>query len=214
MSEQVEGQVWPASPEQDQPSPFQILTGEPLPEQQVSIHKCAACDNRHDVVELHEYGRIQPPFTHWYECPTLGDPVPVTIGMMGDGTGMELSGPTMQSLARAAKSGRWMAVVFYVEDTDQGRMVKMETHTQRFPRSDFFEDGDHKGCLGLLREWCERDAGVQAPQAMQPAKRPVPLRSLNGNAAPEAEKQRIPLNSLMNRVSESMKPADGTNGQE
>lgn len=183
------GQVFPPSPEQDEPAadPTGILTGDPIPAQRVNVHKCGACDNRHDDIEIKEFARQLPPFTHFYICPNVGDPVPLTLAMMSDGNGMELHGPTMQSLACARMAGRWIAVVGYIED---GKLL-IDKHADRFPMADYFEQGpDSPGFIKQLLQMLESEAGIHQPAEMRPAPPRTPLRTLNGNgSAPPLQEQ-------------------------
>lgn len=178
MSQEDNGQVWPPSSGTVQAGP---LTGEPakLEGQQLDVHKCAACDGRHDAIQVQSFNRPVQPYTHWYQCPTLGDPVPISIAMLTAGDAIELDGPVCQALAEAQIAGRWLVAVFHI-DVD-GRLI-LRRSSQKFPTGDLLQSAEHKGCIGLLKENFEQEVGTQQPQEMRTAATPRPLRSLMGAA--------------------------------
>ena len=187
MSEAETAQVWPKAEEPaTQEQLAQVLTGEiaKLEGQNLTVQKCAACDGKHEAIQMREYARRPVPFTHYYLCPTLGDPVPVALAMMTNGGAMELSGTICQALAAAQVSGRFMVATFWLDDD---RRLRMHLHEQKFPTGDYFEDVENgrKGVLGLLREQFEKTTGTLQQQAMRRAATPKPIRELFGNAAPQ-----------------------------
>lgn len=172
-----EAQVYPPSEKID------ILSGKAasVAGQTFNVTRCAACDNRHDNMEMNDYARAPKPFTHWYKCPNTGDPVPVSLVMLKTGEGMELNGPVCQSLAAAQACGRFLVAIFW---HNENGMLTMAFNEEKFPTGDYFETKEHKGVLGMLREQFERNVGTPEQREMQAAALPKPLRDLVGNSQP------------------------------
>ena len=184
MSQQDDGQVWPQAAEPAPASP-NVLTGEiaSFGATGLTVHKCAACDGKHEGIVMNEYTRPPAPFTHWYNCPTIGDPVPVALAMMHNGAGLELNGPVCQALAAAQVAGMFLAMVCYHDD---GKL-RMHVTRNKFPTGDYFETGDAKGVLGTLKEMLEQEVGTLDQQAMRRAQTPKPIRELFGiDVTPQA----------------------------
>lgn len=189
QDQDVNGQVWPPGTEPISSVPLtEILTGDPadVSIQNLTVHKCAACDGKHEAIQMREFTRPPHPFTHFYLCPTLGDPVPVALAMMHAGTAMELRGPVCQGLAAAQVCGRFMAVIFWHDDENK---LRMYFHEEKFPMGDYFETADQKGVMGMLKQQLEANAGTLQQQAMRRAQTPKPLRDLLGSAAPSNKEQ-------------------------
>jgi hypothetical protein len=169
-----DAQVYPTENQED------VLTGEiaKFGDQKLNIVQCGACDNRHDGIAVNEYGRAPKPFTHWYQCPNTGDPVPIALAMMQAGGAMELRGPVCQALAKAQVAGRFLSAIFW-HDTD-GKLW-MSYFEEKFPTGDYFETKNQKGVLGMLKEQLEKNVGAISQQEMQQAHIPKPLRDLLGN---------------------------------
>lgn len=199
MSQDDTGQVWPKRSEPEpqlQPeSQPAVLTGEPaqLDEgQRLDVEKCAACDNRHQGIAVFSFNRPVPPFTHWYACPALGDPVPIALAMLKAGGGIELHGPIINHLAAAQTAGRFLAAIFWHED---GKL-RMGLTTHKFPHADYFEADDQKGVLGMLREKLEEYAGAPQTRDMRRAPPLMPLRTLLGTAEPsDGQEMQLPKGS-------------------
>ena len=186
--EKPESQVWPPPQNKiDSNAEGGPLTGEPVDVRgsKLNIRKCPACDAAHQNLVVNEYNKPQGVFTHWFHCPTIQDPVSVSLLMLRSGDAIELSGPVCQSLANAQVAGRYLAVVFYVDE--EGKL-HMERTTSNFPVADFYETKDRPGCIGMLRKSFEDEVGKQAPQTMSRA-RPKPLRTLVGDAVNAAEEE-------------------------
>jgi hypothetical protein len=182
MSETATGQVWPQPVETPSSEAPQPLTGEKAPiasidRQNLNVHQCAACDGQHENIEVHDYNRPQPPFTHWYMCPTLGDPVPIALAMLKEGQALELNGPICQALAEAQIAGRFMVAVFMIKD---GQLLLRRT-THKFPTAEYFESKESPGCLGTFKKNLEQETGAQQPAVMKEAASIKPLRELLGN---------------------------------
>lgn len=212
MSQQEDGRVWPSQPPAEPAYESEkVLTGEraSFGTEGLTVHKCAACDGKHEGIVMSEYTRPPAPFTHWYDCPTLGDPVPVALAMMTNGGGMELNGPVCHALAAAQVAGRFMVMVCYHED---GKL-RMRVTTNKFPTGDYFETADAKGVLGTLKEMLEREVGTLQQQQMRQAVLPQPIRELFGNSQP-SNKQEFKLPPQVAAVMAQAQHAAGANGSE
>jgi hypothetical protein len=184
MSETATGQVWPQPVETPSSEAPQPLTGEKAPiasidRQNITVHQCAACDGRHENIEVHDFNRPRPPFTHWYTCPALGDPVPLCLAMLKSGEAIELNGPVCQALAEAQIAGRFLVAVFFVQDG----VLMLRRTTYKFPAVEYFETKDSAGVMGTLRKNLEQEVGTQQPAVMREAALPKPLRELLGNGS-------------------------------
>lgn len=171
-------------------SEHQVLTGECAKGgHTVSVHECQACDSHHDGVEIRQLQRQLGMFTHFYTCPTLGDPVYCCLAMLKGGSAIELNGPICNALAEAQLCGRFVVAVGYY-DAQGGLRVFKSSH--KFPVVDYFETPEHKNFMGNLREIFEREVGQPVPQPMREAPLPKPLVNLLGKGrVPAVEKFRI-----------------------
>jgi|GEM_PF-6068955 hypothetical protein len=191
-----EGQVWPPAPETTHEEVADdVLTGEPavLDPIGITVHKCAACDGKHENIVMTEYTRQPHPFTHWYACPTLHDPVPVALAMMRNGMAMELNGPACQALAAAQVAGRFLVAIFHHGVGPDGKL-HMYVKQHKFPTGEYFEHDDEKGnkfkgVIGMLKEALEQEAGTVQQQAMRHAAIPKPLREIFGAAGPSNKQE-------------------------
>lgn len=159
----------------EQPTP----TGKPLEvgEQRLSVQHCEACDGRHEGLQVFSYVRPRTVHTHWYKCPTVGDPVPISLIGLSDGRGILIDSDVCRALVNAQLAGRW-CVAFFIVTADGQLTAQHKTH--RFPHGDFFgAGGESKGCIKMLTELFEREVGPQQPAEMKTVE-PAPLHSLPG----------------------------------
>lgn len=156
----------------------------------VRIQECSACGASHESVALTEYQKKVGPFTHWYVCPTLGDPCQVALLSLSGENGIELSGPICQALIEAQLAGRYMVAVWFI---DQEGKLRLKRKDNRFPHTDMLPHGEHPGALGMLKEQLEAECGQQQPQVMRTAETPKPLRNLLGAGQPNGNQQRIKI---------------------
>lgn len=170
------GQVYP---------PSEPLTGQPAPlsGQSVNIRQCPCCDGSHDGLDVREFAKSQGPFTHWFLCPTLGEPVSISLLMLSSGEGLELNGAVCQSIAKAQLSGRYLIAVFVI--SAEGKLELHRT-SQKFPTGDFEE------CVNMLRKNLSSETGPAQPLQMQRG-RPMPLRTLMGALDPGGKAQQFQL---------------------
>lgn len=165
----------------------------------IRVTNCGACDGTHDDLKVNEYARPLGPFTHWFMCPTLHDPVNLTLAMLKTGDGLELDGPVCRKLAEAQIAGRWMVIICYVDSSGGADALKYQRNGHKFPSGDVYPSKQSKGLVGLLMEDLEREFGPAQPVEMKQVV-PHPLRSLLGKAENAVQ------NSLGDRVTEAMHP--------
>jgi len=169
----------------------------------ITIKNCGACDGTHEGVKVNEFTRPSGPFTHWFTCPNLQDPVNITLGLLSNGEGLQLDGPILQTLARAQLCGMYMVIVCEI-DPSQDHKMTLTRHTHKFPSGDVYQTKSNLGFMGLLKENLEQEFGPAQPVEMKEV-RPQPLRDLMGNLIDRAkEAQEVPAASLGDRVSEAM----------
>lgn len=167
----------------------------------VRIQECAACGASHADVALTEYNKKIGPFTHWYACPTLGDPCQLALLSLNGEDGIELSGPICAALTEAQFAGRYMVAIWFLDAEGKLRMHRI---CHRFPTIDMLGDGTNPGVLGMLKSDLERECGgAQQPAVMRPATAPKPLRDLLGAGKHDnAERIKIPAEAFTKQPSE------------
>lgn len=78
----------------------------------ISILECFSCGAKHDDLPINELNCGQPPYTHWYTCPTSGDPAHFTIGHI-DGKRMPMNHDVMHFLNVAHGYGKYIVAIGY-----------------------------------------------------------------------------------------------------
>jgi hypothetical protein len=114
---------------------------------QVRIPKCSACGQEHASVEVFTLTTPQLPFTHWYSCPTNGDPVPLALMTAQDQTTQAIHSQILQAVTRCLIAKRWLIAFFRVE----GGKVWCDP-----PQYDGWPDGDFGAAVKLLAETVEK----------------------------------------------------------
>lgn len=122
----------------------------------INIQHCPACDGPHENLELNQFNHDNPPWTHWFSCPTLKDPVPLTLLAIGR-DGMEIRNDVVLSVARGAQANNYMAAIFRVE----GGKLLLERHTQHF------DPGNFSKAVELLKQNLEDEVGPPREQPEQ-----------------------------------------------
>jgi len=137
----------------------------------LDVRHCPACDGMHHRLPVNPFRRETPPWTHWYACPTTGDPVPLTLVMMSPDRGIEINNVLIRSLVTAQATNAYMVAVFRVQDGQ----IKLDRTTQNFPTGDF------QNCVTLLRQDLDREIGPpQQTIPMAAAVNPTPAINLFG----------------------------------
>ncbi len=93
----------------------------------MKIDTCPSCGREHLEVSMFAYQRPGV-FTHWYECPETGDPIPVSVSVSGRLIDQEIS----DALALAAGDDRWLCIVYRVH----GNQLIAFWKTHQFPNGD------------------------------------------------------------------------------
>jgi len=135
----------------------------------LDCHFCYACDAMHNALPLHAYKRSVPPWSHWYTCPTLGEPVSLTIVTDGKGN-VEIANSVLRSLADATRCGRYMVAIWYLD----GGKIMMTRTTCEYPQGEF------AASVRLLDSDLAKEAGPALPTIMQPAGERRPTINLFG----------------------------------
>jgi len=137
----------------------------------IRIAKCPSCDGKHDKVECREFSVRRAAWTHWYTCPSTGDPVSVLVEVEG-GRLYEIDPTIIESLMQARKAGKFVVAVFRQEQAGENLWT---THCVQHPHD--FPTDHFAACVNLLREAFDKVAGPP-PKAEEPMKRGAPKPTL------------------------------------
>lgn len=88
-------------------------------ETHINVGRCPACSKSHERVLLAELKSGHGPFTHWYQCPELGDPVQTTIVVFDEGQHSEVNKEIVASAVNAQKAGRYLWAIFHLDEKDK-----------------------------------------------------------------------------------------------
>lgn len=185
---QEPSQVWPKYDDPNpEKQPHEVARDQPVEKLDarglgIRVTKCGACDGCHDELQVNEYARPLGPFTHWYMCPTLHDPVNLSLGMMKLGDGLAFDGPIIQTLAKAQIEGRFMVVICYVHaepDSEGKTVLSLSRHGCKFPTDKVYQTKGSEGLVGLLMRNLKEEFGEPQPVEMKKVE-PHPLKSLLG----------------------------------
>lgn len=137
----------------------------------LDVRHCPVCDGMHNGLPVTAFAKQTPPWTHWFTCPTTGDPVPLTLVMMSPDRGIEINNVLIRALVHAQSTNAYMVAIFRVEDGQ----IKLDRTTHNFPTGDFVN------CVTLLRQDLDREMGPpQQTIPLQPAVNPNPVINLFG----------------------------------
>lgn len=148
--------------------------------QKLNIQNCFACDGSHQGVEIHTFATAaNQPWTHWYQCPTCGDPVPLML-VQRKAKLVEVDNAIIHQLVEAQESGRYMVAIFR-----PGGQLQLARTTQNFPIDQFSD------AVGELQRNLDREVG---PPEQKPLERaaPAPLVNLFNEAAEGAAEKAEP----------------------
>lgn len=133
------------------------------------IERCAACGEGHEV-EAKTVNARRALYTHWYECPTNGDPVSFRISQAGENTRVIMDA-IAKSLETADAADAFLVAVFHPFDSSQ--RVKLFRHTHNFPHHLFSK------CVDTLRQNLDQEAGelpeVELPMGVPRRRRDITL---------------------------------------
>ena len=85
---------------------------EAVDNQRIDVEVCGCCDNPHKLVELVSYKKTRSPYTHYFICPKLGDPVSLCIMQRGTSI-VEVNAKCVDALVAAEQAGSYVFAVFY-----------------------------------------------------------------------------------------------------
>jgi hypothetical protein len=129
---------------------------------EINVQNCGSCDQQHRVMAT-EY-MAGSTHTHWYLCPTTGDPVPLRMEIEGERLHI-VNTEFLGHMMTAEKAGSFMAALFW-RDTEDGRVViRSVVLPHNFPMP-------HES-IRALREHLERDFGPEDTQRL-PSAGPLP----------------------------------------
>lgn len=84
-------------------------------EMQLKIENCYSCNGPHEGLACHGYKTGHAPFTHWYTCPTTGDPCTLTLKHRKN-QNAELNRDVLGALTEAQQAGTFMVIICFVEE--------------------------------------------------------------------------------------------------
>jgi hypothetical protein len=145
------------------------------PGQQIRIRDCGACGKSHEGVEIKEFSKEHPPWTHWYACPDNSDPVLVTLLVTNSGQVHQVKDSVVQHLARAEMAGQYMVAIFYMEGGKQ--------HLQRITWD--FPTGEFNRSVDMLNTNLQDEIGPPPQEALTVAASPQPTISVFGTMDPQ-----------------------------
>ena len=141
---------------------------------QINVRNCPSCDGAHELVECHEYNATSAShggtklWSHWFTCPTTGDPVSVLI-QIDDGKVYEVEPEIIGSIMQARKAGKYVVAVFRQEPAGNGMWI---THCTQHPH-DFLTD--HFGtCVNLLKDAFDKVVGPPTKEVPMLRAKPEP----------------------------------------
>lgn len=114
---------------------------------QVRIPKCSACGQEHPDVEVGALATPQQPFTHWYQCPTNGDPVLLALLTVEDQAPEVIHAQILQAVTRCMLAKKYLIAFFRVE----AGQVWCDP-----PVYDGWPDGDFDAAIRLLADQFEK----------------------------------------------------------
>jgi hypothetical protein len=158
----------------------------------LQIVECYSCRQQHGAVELKAFAKPPEPWTHFYVCPTNGDPVPVALKMR-NGNAIEYLRKVVADLDTAQVRGRWLSAIFYIQE-DGGVML---LHNQF--------DWPHKAfetAIDLFKQQAAKSGGL-------PEAGPLPI----GTPPKPGDVVKIPLAQLFNRNGNGQQQPDSANDQ-
>lgn len=159
-----------------EPIEAEPLTGKPVDASPagnvMSIRDCPACGGIHSGLKITECNKPSVAGTHWYLCPTLGDPCFVTLAAAKAGEGLELDGKVCQMLARSQMAGQWIVAGAWM--LPDGRFAYWR-HSFKFPHFHFPE------LIKKFRENLEAEIGPLQPEKMAEAGPLPPLANVFGH---------------------------------
>jgi hypothetical protein len=91
-------------------------------------HSCFSCGGKHSQIECKPYSKDNPPYTHFYLCPTTGDPVGIAI-VVSNNIRMELHDKAVRDIFEA----QGKPLMFIVARMTKANEVTVTVHNESFP---------------------------------------------------------------------------------
>jgi hypothetical protein len=128
-----------------------------------TIAECPGCGESHEGIQVSSFSvkTAKNPFTHWYTCPTTGDPVCSAVKSIGKHS-YEIDPEFMRQIMEAMRSGRFLMALFYVKDGSPPELTRW-WKTKSFPKDDFGT------VMRDLQLDLEKEYGGPLPKAMTTA---------------------------------------------
>lgn len=142
---------------QELPEPRKVVARGDVP--RVAVPHCPRCSHAHYGIQVNEYTHSSPPWTHWFICPELNEPVSLYVVTDGSGAGLEIDRQIVEQMFDAQAAGQWMSAIFYVKS---GRLL-MHRRTAGFPR------GDLAAAVDMLRDNLQEEIGPPPLMELPPA---------------------------------------------
>jgi len=106
-------------------------------EKTIDLLECFSCGSKHEKIPLHEYNLPNPPWTHYFTCPTSGDPVSIaTAEVAGKPTIIHQDVANFLSVAKRA--GHYLVAVFHkpeIGSITEQHPLKLSMRTEEFDLS-------------------------------------------------------------------------------
>lgn len=136
----------------------------------LSIMHCYSCKGPHEKIPVYPYMTPHPPYTHYYICPSTGDPTGLAIVPSKDGL-VEVNGEILALLSEAQQSDSFMIVVYWHAE---GR-VQFRRQSHKFPTTEL------QTCKGMILEDFEKQVGPPAHTPLQEVEPPKPTTLFSDN---------------------------------
>lgn len=156
----------------------------------VDVLECPICGGKHTELQATKYTSPFGEFTHWYQCPTTGGPVPFHITASEDSQGavpgneaqgdeMQAKNEAMELIHQAFDSGKWFLSIHWHDqsDHDQSGAVQHRNITSHFLFRDF------SSSLKSMQAYIEGE--LQPVEMPVPKKWEMPVRTGMPNSMPK-----------------------------
>jgi len=108
-----------------------------IEEKTIDLLECFSCGSKHEKIPLHEYNLPNPPWTHYFTCPTSGDPVSIATAEVA-GKPTIIHQDVANFLAVAKRAGHYLVAVFHkpeIGSITEQHPLKLSMRTEEFDLS-------------------------------------------------------------------------------
>lgn len=137
---------------------------------EVTVSQCPSCKSHHGTTPVTRYLEERHPWTHYFSCPTTGEPVNVSVVFDEHGKIINLNSDLMQWIVEASRDGVYLASIWHLKNG----LPVMRRQTKQFPTAHFQE------CWRQLQDNLSTEIGPPPQQPMQRAPDPEPVANLFG----------------------------------